>query len=289
MSSREGILAASSKERIAIVTGTSSGFGMLTALELASKQYHVIATMRNPEGAGELVERARRAGVAERIEIKALDVTDQQAIERVVAETLRDHRRVDILVNNAGLAIGGFVEEVSMDDWRRQMETNFFGLVAMTKCIIPVMRKQRSGMIINISSVSGRVGFPGYAPYAASKFAVEGFSESLRHELAPLGISVVLVEPGAYRTPIWDKGLSQMTRLDNSPYADRLKAITGYSRRTAENAPDPQQIADLIGKLADTRAPKLRYLLGRGAMAAIWGRAALPWKWFERIIERATR
>jgi len=262
---------------------------MLTALELAQKQYRVIATMRNPEGAGELLERAERSGLTGRIEIMALDVNDHHAIERVAAETLRVHERVDLLVNNAGFAVGGFVEEVSMDDWRRQMETNFFGLVAMTKSIIPVMRKQRSGMIINISSVSGRVGFPGYAPYAASKFAVEGFSESLRHELAPFGVSVVLVEPGAYRTPIWDKGLMQMTGLDNSPYLGRLKAIMGYSRRTAENAPDPQQIADLIGKLAYTRSPRLRYLLGRGALAAIWGRALLPWKWFERIIERGTR
>lgn len=277
------------KERVAIVTGTSSGFGMLTAVELARKHYRVMAAMRNPDRAAELLERAERAGVTDRIHIRTLDVTDPDAVEQLVGDTLRAHERIDMLVNNAGFAIGGFVEEVSMADWRRQMETNFFGLVAMTKSVIPAMREQRSGLIVNVSSVSGRVGFPGYAPYAASKFAVEGFTESLRHELAPLGIRVVLVEPGAYRTPIWEKGLSQMPDPDRSPYQDRLKAIARYSRRTAEQAPDPQQVADLIGTLADKRSPKLRYPLGRGSTLAIWGRALLPWKWFERIIERATR
>jgi NAD(P)-dependent dehydrogenase (short-subunit alcohol dehydrogenase family) len=282
-------LPVSPKERVALVTGTSSGFGMLTAIKLARKQYRVMATMRNPERATELWERAERAGAAERIEILPLDVTDPLAIERVVAETLRIHGRIDVLVNNAGFAVGGFIEEVTMEDWRRQMETNFFGLVAMTKSVIPVMRQQRSGLIINISSVSGRVSFPGYAPYAASKFAVEGFSESLRHELAPLGINVVLVEPGAYRTPIWNKGLANINSPEQSPYLDRLRAITQYSRRTSETAPNPQEIADFIGSLTDKRAPRLRYPLGRGALLAIWGKALLPWKWFEFLIERTTR
>ncbi|MFC5702356.1 oxidoreductase [Cohnella faecalis] len=277
------------RERIAIVTGTSSGFGMLTAVELARKNYRVIATMRNPERAIELRERAERAGVTERIEIHGLDVTDSLSIERVVADTLRVHGRIDVLVNNAGFAVGGFVEEVSMESWRRQMETNFFGLVAVTQSVIPAMRQQRSGLIINIGSISGRMGFPGYAPYAASKFAVEGFSESLRHELAPFGISVVLVEPGAYRTPIWDKGLEQISGSDNSPYIHRLRAILRYSRRAAETAPDPQQVADLIGRLAGARSPRLRYPIGRGSLLALWGKALLPWKWFERLIERGTR
>lgn len=275
-------------QRVALITGASSGFGLLTALELARKQIHVVATMRNPEKAGELLEQAQRAGVAGRIEILPLDVTEPLSIRRAVDETLRSHNRIDILVNNAGFAVGGFVEDVSMEAWRSQMETNFFGLVAMTKAVIPAMRLQRSGLIINIGSISGRVAFPGYGPYAASKFAVEGFSESLRYELAPLGIRVVLVEPGAYRTPIWDKGLDGMAGADDSPNLARLQAIAKVSRRTAEGAPDPQQIADLIGSLADTPSPRLRYVRGRGSLLAIWGRALLPWKWFERIIERST-
>jgi NAD(P)-dependent dehydrogenase (short-subunit alcohol dehydrogenase family) len=277
------------EERIAIVTGSSSGFGMLTAVELARKQYRVIATMRSPERASDLRERAERAGVAERIEIRSLDVTVPLSIEQAVAETLGAYGRIDVLVNNAGFAAGGFVEEVELERWRQQMETNFFGLVAMTKAVIPAMRKQRSGLIVGVSSLCGRIGLPGYAPYAASKFAVEGFCESLRHELAPLGIRVVLVEPGAFRTAIWDKGLAQVRYSADSPYFRRLEAIMRYSRRAGETAPDPQQVADLIGRLADTPFPRLRYLIGRGSLLAVWGRALLPWKWYERLIERAIR
>lgn len=277
------------EERIAVVTGTSSGFGMLAAVELARRQVRVMATMRDPSRSGGLLELAERAGVAERIEIRRLDVTDHASVGRVVDKVLEAHGRIDILVNNAGFAVGGYVEDVPMEQWRRQMETNLFGLVAMTKSVIPAMRERGRGRIINISSVSGRVGFPGYAPYAASKFAVEGFSESLRHELAPFGIQVVLIEPGAYRTPIWDKGLAQIPDPSESPYAGRMEAIMKYARRAAQTAPDPQQVAQLIGAVADHPSPRLRYPIGQGSKLAVWGKALLPWSWFERIIERATR
>lgn len=280
---------APSEERVALVTGASSGFGMLTAVELARKSCRVVATMRNPEKASELLALAERAGAAGRIEVAALDVTEPSGMERVVADTIRKHGRIDILVNNAGLAVGGFAEDVPMEAWRRQMETNFFGLVALTKLVIPHMRERRSGLIVNMSSVSGRVGFPGYAPYASSKFAVEGFSESLRHELAPFGVRVVLVEPGAYRTSIWDKGLADMSAPEHSAYRDRIQTIMRYARRAGDTAPNPVQVARLIGALADRSSPRLRYTLGRGAALSIWGKALLPWKWFERLIERATR
>ncbi|MDF2935590.1 MAG: short chain dehydrogenase [Paenibacillaceae bacterium] len=275
--------------RVALITGASSGFGMLTALELARKGIMTVATMRKPERAGELLKQAEAMGVAGQIQVLPLDVTDPISIREAVEETLRNYQRLDILVNNAGFAAGGFVEDVPMEAWRQQMETNFFGLIAVTQSVLPTMRRQQKGLIINISSVSGRVAFPGYGPYAASKFAVEGFTETLRHELAPLGIRVVLVEPGSYRTPIWGKGLAAMASPPDSPYRERLARIAQYSRRTAETAPDPVQVAELIGKLADTRSPRLRYTLGSGSRLAIWGRALLPWKWFEAIIDRATR
>ncbi len=287
--SSEGAAGSRSGNRVALITGASSGFGLLIALELARKGINVVATMRNPGKAGELLQLAEKAGVSERLQVLQLDVTDPISIRSAIEETLHVHQRLDILVNNAGVAVGGFVEEVSMDGWRQQMETNFFGLVAVTQHVIPVMRQQQKGLIINISSVSGRVAFPGYGPYAASKFAVEGFTETLRHELAPLGIGVVLVEPGAYRTPIWGKGLEGMALTADSPYRERLARISQYSRRTGETAPDPQQVANLVGVLADTRSPRLRYTLGSGSRLAIWSRALLPWKWFEAIIRRGTR
>jgi NAD(P)-dependent dehydrogenase (short-subunit alcohol dehydrogenase family) len=276
-------------ERVAIITGTSSGFGMLTAVELARKGIRVVATMRDPARAGELTAHAERAGVQERIDVRALDVTDQPAVERVVRETVETYGRVDILVNNAGFALGGFAEDVPMEQWRRQMETNFFGLVAMTKAVIPVMRRQGSGCIVNVGSISGRIGFPGFGPYAASKFAVEGLSECLRLELAPCGIRVVLVEPGAFRTAIWDKGLSHIPDPAQSPYAARMRAVLKYARDAAATAPDPRRVAERIAALVDHPSPRLRYPVGRGSRLTLLGKALVPWKWFERIVVSATR
>lgn len=276
-------------ERVALVTGTSSGFGLLTAVELARRGWRVIASMRDPAGQGALLERAAEAGVAPLIEVVALDVTDGEAIGRVAADALARYGAIDALVNNAGFAVGGFVEEVAMDDWRRQMETNFFGLVAMTRAVLPAMRERGAGTIVNIGSVSGRVGFPGYAPYAASKFAVEGFSESLRHEMSPYGVRIVLVEPGAYKTPIWSKGLSNISAIPGSPYAAALQKVLGYSQKAAAAAPDPQQVAELVGRIVGARSPRLRFTLGRGSSLLLGAKALLPWAWFERIIRQALR
>lgn len=276
-------------ERIALITGTSSGFGLLSAVKLARLGYRVVATMRSTSDAGALLEASAREGVASLVEVKRMDVTDADAIVATVSDVLIRYKAIDVLVNNAGFALGGFVEEVPLDDWRKQMETNFFGLVAVTKTVLPAMRERRSGMIVNIGSVSGRVGFPGYGAYAASKFAVEGFSESLRHEMLPYGVRVVLVEPGAYRTPIWSKGLANVRTAPDSPYAGALQAVLQYSRRAADTAPDPQQVADLVGRIANDASPSLRYALGKGSRLTLWGKALLPWKWFERVIRSALR
>ncbi|TMV48969.1 SDR family oxidoreductase [Paenibacillus mesophilus] len=276
-------------ERVALITGTSSGFGLLTAVELARLGYRVIATMRHTGDQGALLDAAGRAGAAPLVEVMRLDVTDAETIERVVSEVMSRYGRVDVLVNNAGFALGGFVEELTMEDWRLQMETNFFGVVAMTRAVLPIMRGQRSGTIVNIGSVSGRVGFPGYAPYAASKFAVEGFSESLRHEMSPFGVRIVLVEPGAYKTPIWNKGLANIRTSPDSPYGRKLQAVLKYSERAAAAAPDPRQVAGLVGRIAVSRSPRLRYALGKGARLTLWGKALLPWKWFEGVIRQALR
>lgn len=278
-----------SERPVALITGTSSGFGMLTAITLAKQGYLAAATMRDLSRKGELVNRAEEAGVTDGLHYLQLDVTDSESIQTAVDTVIQQYGRIDILVNNAGFAVGGFIEEVSMEDWRRQMETNLFGLIAVTRAVLPVMRQQKQGLIVNLSSVSGLSGFPGYAPYAASKFAVEGFTESLRHEMSSFGIRVVLVEPGAYRTPIWKKGLGEIHRNENSPYKHKLDAVLQYSRHASETAPDPQEVAELIARIARMRAPRLRYALGKGSRMLIIGKALLPWKWLERIIARALR
>ncbi|WP_239004850.1 SDR family oxidoreductase [Paenibacillus tepidiphilus] len=277
------------REPVALITGTSSGFGLLTALELAGQGYHVIAAMRDISRSGELLKLAEHADIRERIHPVTMDVTDEAAVNRTVAEAEAAWGGIDVLVNNAGFAVGGFTEEVSMEDWRRQMETNFFGVIAVSKAAIPGMRVRRSGIIINVSSVSGLTGFPGYGPYAASKFAVEGFSESLRQELAGFGIRVVLVEPGSFRTPIWDKGIDGLQVREASPYARELDDVLRYSRRTAMNAPHPRAVAELIGRIVRMRSPKLRYPVGKGTRLLIIGKTLLPWKLLERIIANGLR
>ncbi|MGE5702101.1 MAG: SDR family NAD(P)-dependent oxidoreductase, partial [Clostridia bacterium] len=187
---------------------------------------------------------------------------------------------------NAGFALGGAAEEIPLDEWKRQFDTNFFGLVAMTQAVLPLMRTQKSGKIVNIGSISGRIGFPGYSPYAASKFAVEGFSESLRLELLPFGIHVVLVEPGAYKTSIWQKGFDTIQVKPGSPYEQMMQKILTISRQTAESAAPPAEVVDVIVKAVTSSAPTLRYPIGKGTRLSIMGKALLPWKWLERAVRR---
>jgi NAD(P)-dependent dehydrogenase (short-subunit alcohol dehydrogenase family) len=275
------------EEKIALVTGASSGFGLLIAVALAEKGYRVVATMRDLDRQTPLRQEAERSGVGARLEIMKLDVTDASSIDEAVTRTDSLFGRIDVLVNNAGFAVGGFIEEVPMEAWRAQLETNFIGVVAVTRAVLPLMRRQREGAIIQIGSVSGRVGLPGYGAYAASKFAIEGFSESLRHEAAPYGIRVLLVEPGAYRTPIWSKGFANIYSQPDSPYARRLESVLEYAKKTAEASPDPQDVADLVTRLAmQPRPRRLRYPIGRGARLLILAGQLLPWRWIEAAVRR---
>ncbi|MFD0692983.1 SDR family oxidoreductase [Paenibacillus sp. GCM10027628] len=273
----------------AMVTGASSGFGMLTAVTLAKKGYCVVATMRDLDNGKRLLELAEAAGVREAIEIVQVDVTVHATIEQAVAAIIREYGRIDVLINNAGFATGGYVEDVPMDAWRAQLETNVFGVIAATKAVLPHMRIQGSGCIVNVSSVSGLSAFPGYAPYSTSKFAIEGFSESLRLEMKPYGVKVILIEPGAYRTEIWRKGFDAVHTYESSPYRSRLNKMLRYSKQAAESATDPQEVADQIAAVVGAANPRLRYLLGRGVRLGLWGRTLLPWKWYEAIVLRLLR
>jgi len=272
---------------VALVTGSSSGFGLLSCIELAKEGYDVIATMRDTGKQGELQAAAAQAGVSPHVRCVAMDVTDFAQVEAAIRDARSQYGGIDVLVNNAGFAVGGFVEDIPLADWQRQMDTNFFGVVAVTKAVLPFMRERGSGTIINIGSVSGKIGFPGYGPYAASKFAVAGFSEALRLEMLPFGVRVVLIEPGSYKTPIWQKGFASIMTKPDSPYAAQMEAVLRYSRRSAETAPDPIEVARAVVKAAKKRRPKLRYTMGQGAHLAAFSKTVLPWKWFEGIIRRS--
>ncbi len=274
--------------RTAIITGASSGFGLLTTLELAKRGFTVLATMRNVEKAVAFNSLTDDGDILERIEPFPLDVTEGDSVARF-SKKVQSMEKVDVLINNAGFAIGGFAEEIEIEDYRRQFETNVFGVMAVNQAVLPVMREQKSGTIINVSSVSGRIGFPGLSPYVSSKHALEGYSESLRLEVAPFGIQVALVEPGSYSTNIWSSGMELSERaLDSgSPYYDYMNGITCRLEAGKRNHGDPDEVAHLLCELAvEERLKKLRYPIGKGLKWTLAFKQLMPWSWWEKIVLR---
>ncbi|MCY7952403.1 oxidoreductase [Bacillus inaquosorum] len=274
-------------KKIAIVTGASKGFGRLAAVKLA-KSFFVIATTRQPEKAEQLRELAAAHNVSDSIHITALDVTDEQSIASF-GKAVSTYAPIDILVNNAGTAYGGFVEDVPMEHFRQQFETNVFGLIHVTKTVLPYIRKHSGAKIINVSSISGLTGFPALSPYAASKHALEGFSESLRMELLPFGIETALIEPGSYKTSIWSKSLSNYMSVpaDDSAYHRYYKKILSYVEKNADESGDPQEVADLIYQLSTKQhLKKLRYPIGKGIKLTLLFRSLFPWSAWESILKK---
>jgi len=223
-------------QKIAVVTGSSSGIGLLTTIEFARNGYQVVATMRDLGRAGRLEETAQKAGVRDRLDLRRLDVTEFDSLPGAIDDIVRAHGRIDVLVNNAGFSVAGFGEDLTLGEIRLQFETNFFGNVAMTKAVLPVMRQQKSGHIVQVASVAGRLGQPLLGAYSSSKFALEGFSESLRIETHSLGIRVVLVEPGAFDTDIWTRNvvIGQGAIDPNSPNKERSQRFTEFVKQSAK-------------------------------------------------------
>jgi NAD(P)-dependent dehydrogenase (short-subunit alcohol dehydrogenase family) len=271
-------------DKIAVITGTSSGFGLLTSIELAKAGFQVVATMRDPTRRAELDQAVAAAGLAGKIEVRPLDVTHFEAMPGFVDALIRDYGRVDVLVNNAGFAVAGFAEDIELDELRLQFETNFFGAVAMTKAVLPVMRQQRSGHIIQVSSIGGLLGSVTVSSYSASKHALEGWSESLRLEVQVLGIRVVLVEPGAFQTDIWTRGavMGKEATKPNSPNFQR--SLNMRDRIAKIPKADPIAVAHLIIAIARNPNPKLRYVVGKDAKIQLAMKRILPWKWHEKIV-----
>jgi NAD(P)-dependent dehydrogenase (short-subunit alcohol dehydrogenase family) len=280
-----------SDQKVAVITGSSSGIGLLTAIEFAHHGYFVVATMRDPGRAAKLEEAAAKAGVRERLDIRRVDVTEFDSLPGVVEAIVRDHSRIDVLVNNAGFSVAGFSEDLSLADFRHQFETNFFGTVAMSKAVIPVMRRQKSGHIIQVASVAGHLGQPMLGAYCSSKFALEGWSESLRIETHSLGIRVVLVEPGAFETDIWTRNVMiGAGALDpNSPNKERSQRFAEFVKQSAKHRRDAGDVARLILTIAKNPNPRLRYMIGTDAKLQVWVKRLLPWKRYERLVAKAVK
>ena len=275
--------------KIAVITGTSSGFGLLTAVELAGSGFQVVATMRDLTRRTSLDQAASAAGVANKIDVRRFDVTETTSIPTLIEAIQRDYGRIDVLVNNAGFAVAGFVEDLTLEEIRLQFETNFFGTVALTKAVLPIMRAQHSGHIIMLSSVGGLHGSPVISSYSASKHALEGWSESLRLEVRSLGIRVALIEPGAYATDIWTRNahLGDGVSDAHSPNLARSRRMQEHVGKMPKR--DPIEVARLIARVARDPNPRLRYLIGPDARIQMWLKRALPWKWHEKIVARALK
>lgn len=275
-------------DKTVIITGASSGFGLLATLELARNDFSVIATMRDLRNKDTIIKLCKQDSILSKITFIQLDVSNNESIEQF-ARQLTILPSVDILINNAGFALGGFCEETTISEYEEQFQTNFFGLVEVTQAVLPYMRKQRSGKVINMSSISGKIGFPGLSPYVASKHALEGWSECLRLEVKPFGIDVALIEPGSFSTNIWTKGkkIAEKSTDVTSPYFSYMEAIEKELESGKSNYGDPREVANLIVNLCSKKEmAKLRYPIGKGVKTSLFLKNIIPWTIWEKIFHR---
>jgi len=247
--------------QVALITGCSSGIGYETALMLARNGFHTFATMRNTKKSNSLEEIIKKERLD--LNIRELDVNDDTSIEKTINCIKSEANRIDVLINNAGYGLVGFFEDLTLDEIRNQFETNFFGVLNITKKIIPIMRFQKSGTIINVSSGAGQVGFPGISAYVSTKFAIEGFSESLMYELFPYGIKVVIIEPGVIKTNFFRNCIvSEHSMKKSSPYSRSLDKFQRNVELMQEHATSPINVAKVIMQVLGNNEPKQRYIVG---------------------------
>jgi short-subunit dehydrogenase len=262
-----------SEQRIAVVTGSSSGIGFETSTLLAKSGFYTYATVHKLEGEGshQLIDTAKKEKLP--LEAIQLDVNSDESVTNTINSIVKKNNRIDVIVNNAGYALGGALEETSMDEIRKQFETNFFGAVRVMQAVIPFMRRQRSGNIVNITSMGGRISIPLSAFYHGSKFALEGVSESLQYELEPFGIKIILIEPGAVASNFWKSiKIANKATSPNSPYIQLAANMSKTFKKMEENAMHPSEVAKSILDAVTSDDPQLRYVVGNDATKIIEAR-----------------
>ena len=267
-----------------LITGTSTGIGEATTKVLAARGWRVFATMRDLNKRGPLERSLDQAGVRDHVELAQLDVTDPASIRDAVAGILlRSGNRLDAVVHNAGVAAAGAFEDLPAAEVRRVMETNFFGVLELTRHLLPSFRAQRQGRIVIVSSEAAFAGQPANSIYCASKWAVEGWAESLTFELEPFGLDVILIEPGPYRTPIWES--SPRIKPASSPYQGWMQGVSdAVDRYVVRSARDPQEVGYVIAGALEARRPRFRYPVGPLARLNHFLRGKLP----TRVLRRGT-
>jgi NAD(P)-dependent dehydrogenase (short-subunit alcohol dehydrogenase family) len=272
------------RRELVVVSGASTGMGAATAKELARKGFHVLAGVRR--------EIAADALRAEGIEPHFLDITVDSDVAAIADRVARDplDRPLRALVNNAGISINAPVETLPIAEWRRLFEVNLFGHVAMTQALLPALRRS-AGTVVNISSVGGRVALPTYGAYAGSKFALEAVSDSLRREVTSLGVKIVVVEPGAVKTEMLERGVANADRLKAGMAIDQLErygelvaAVSEQARSFGEDGVSPESAAKVIARAAAASRPRTRYTIGRDAAILVRSARVLSDRFLDRVV-----
>jgi NAD(P)-dependent dehydrogenase (short-subunit alcohol dehydrogenase family) len=278
------------QKEIAVVTGSSTGIGFETSLSLARNGFHTYATMRMLEGSRgseQITDIAKRENLP--LQVIQLDVDNDKSVSDAINTIVKESGRIDIVINNAGYALAGPFEETSNEEIRAQFETNFFGAVRVMQGAIPIMREQRRGKIVNITSMGGRIAVPLDSLYHGTKFALEGLSESLQYELGPFGINIILIEPGAVGSNFWKnlKIASKTTSPDNidSPYKQIVNNVSESFKQMQQNTIHPSEVAKVILRAVLSDNPDFRYVVGKDAAAILEARRSMPDREFQRFIK----
>ena len=277
----------SSQSKNVLVTGASSGIGKATAIYLAERGYSVIGTSRSMSRLADIQREASERDLA--VIPLELDINSDEAVGGALPALIEERGSIDVLVNNAGYGLWGPIESATMDQIRAQFETNFFAVVRLIKAVLPGMVRQRSGTIVNVSSVQGRLATPFNGAYSASKFALEGLSESLRTELWPLGVRVAVVEPGAFRTDFFEnRVVAGGAYSQDTVYSPYLHRYSARHARFEKLAGDPIKVAKVIHKIVRARRPGFRYPVGPEARLGMLAARVLPEAFFRAMLSRAT-
>jgi NAD(P)-dependent dehydrogenase (short-subunit alcohol dehydrogenase family) len=264
---------AASRKRVVLVTGASSGIGHACAEFLAGRGYRVYGASRRPAGSS-LVESI------------SMDIRDDGSVRDAVATVMAREGRIDILVNNAGIAIAGAVEDTSIEEALEQFDVNFFGVMRMCRAVLPVLREQRAGYIVNVGSIGGLVAIPYQGLYSASKFALEGLSESLRLEVRQFGVHVALIEPGDHRTGLTDNRRRTAESASNPAYLARFRRAAERMGADERSGPEPGAVARLLHRIVNNPRPRLRYTVGPiPQRAAVWLKRLTPYAVVEKVMD----
>jgi NAD(P)-dependent dehydrogenase (short-subunit alcohol dehydrogenase family) len=267
-----------------LITGAATGLGKETALYLAERGYHVYATMRDVKHSDSLATAALDRKV--QLRILPLDVMDADSIQQAVRTIVAESGGIGVVINNAGIGLRGYFEDLEEEEIRQVFDANVLSVMRVTRAVLPHMRQAGAGRILFISSIGGRIGSLGVSAYCATKFAVEGFAESLMQEVAPLGLHVVLIEPGIIKTERWsvNRGLAKGANNPNSPYYAWFRQAEKESDQLVRaSSATPADVAEVIHEAVTVKRPKLRYMVGRKAKLAVALRRWLPGETFERI------